>query len=69
PAALVRVRAPLFKEPAQRRFLSTSGLFIELRSIPPARRLRADLRCLNLWRPAGRIRHLCAIRHNREYGV
>ncbi|SXD94328.1 Uncharacterised protein [Klebsiella quasivariicola] len=35
PAALVRVRAPLFKEPAQKAVFcfSTSGLFIELSSI------------------------------------
>ena len=35
PAALVRVRAPLFKEPAQKAgfCFSASGLFIELRSI------------------------------------
>ncbi len=35
PAALVRVRAPLFKEPAQKAgfCFSAAGLFIELRSI------------------------------------
>ena len=64
PAALVRVRAPLFNEPAQKAgfCFSASGLFIELRSItrcPAALRLRGP----TLFEPAkglvGRIRHLC----------
>ena len=63
PAALVRVRAPLFKEPAQKAVFcfSASGRFIELRSItrcPAALRLRGPGGRRNA-RPVGRIRHLC----------
>ena len=64
PAALVRVRAPLFKEPAQKAgfCFSASGLFIELHSMipyPAALRLRGPTLFEPAGGPAGRIRHLC----------
>ena len=64
PSALVRVRAPLFKEPAQKAgfCFSASGLFIELHSMipyPAALRLRGPTLFEPAGGPVGRIRHLC----------
>ena len=64
PAALVRVRAPLFKEPAQKAgfCFSASGLSIEFHSMipyPAALRLRGPTLFEPAGGPVGRIRHLC----------
>ena len=64
PAALVRVRAPLFKEPAHKAgfCFSTSGLFHRTPlydPCPAALRLRGPTLFEPAGGPVGRIRHLC----------